>query len=389
MVEGVAAKKVEPVIRCIRGKSPMRKKKCGAEGVLIWLMSLVTLALFLPSAVLDDKSSRKRRIPTTSPATAPPSWTPLEEPTRIQLRCGDGLWHGSFEDLKPHSISPPVSVAIAFCEHSLSWLDPLVQGLNVRNITVYSKCENEVGSVPNRTRIVNLKNVGRVDHSYAFHMANLPEDTDPDEVQLFLKDTYPEFHQTQLRRRPLKDVVQEADGTAGFSCGSTPNWRNTLDMSTFLSKTWFHNFFNYGSEWSAWHLSSEVAKFRLRTYNSAGGYAPRDNVDFSGGLTFKDWFDALELPLPGIVMPVCYAGTFAAKPEKIFASRKVWSRMLKLLERGDNIMEGHYAERTYAAVLMPHIPPRIQEQIVRLSRGVRMCSYTPGFCGLLYGCSDA
>ena len=155
-----------------------------------------------------------------------------------------------------------------------------------------------------------------------------------------------------------------------------------------MSKTWFHTLFNYGSEWSAWHLSSEVVKFHLRKYRSAGNYASRDTVDFVGNVTIQDWFDALQFPVPGPVIPICYAGTFAAKPNNIFASRRVWSRMLKLLERGDNIIEGHYAERTYAAVLMPHLPSYVYEGIIQLSRGFRTCSYTVGFCGSLYGCSS-
>ena len=183
-------------------------------------------------------------------------------------------------------------------------------------------------------------------------------------------------------------MVLEAAGTTWFSCGGTPKWRNTFNVTTSLSKTWFHPLFNYGSEWSAWHLSSEVAKFSLRNYRSTGGYTARDDVDFAGNLTFQDWFDALHLRMPDPVMPVCYAGTFAVKPENILTSRRNWSRMLKLLERGDNIIEGHYAERTYAAVLMPNLPLRLQERIIQLSRGFRMCSYTAGFCGLLYGCSE-
>ena len=336
------------------------------------------------------RGSRTSTESPTLPTNTASSRTFLDVPTNYKPSCADGLWHGTFGALNADSYftNPPVSIAIVFCEHSLDWLDHLLQGLNVRNITVYSKCGNQVPNILNGTNKVELKNVGRVDHGYAYHMANLPEDTDPDEVQLFLKDTYPNHHQVQLRRRSLQDVIQEAAGTTGFSCGSVPNWFNTFDRATFLSRTWFHTVFNYGSEWSAWHVSSEVAKFHFTKYNSAGGYAARDDVDFAGNLTFENWFAALKLPMPHPVMPVCYAGTFAAKPKNIFASRTVWSTMLKLLERGDNIIEGHYAERTYAAALMPYLPRHVYERIIRLSKGFRLCSYTAGFCGLLYGCSD-
>jgi hypothetical protein len=48
--------------------------------------------------------------------------------------------------------------------------------------------------------------------------------------------------------------------------------------------------------------------------------------------------------------------TFAARPANIIASRLVWKRMLKLLERGDNIMEGHYSVGKYHACSPRHPP---------------------------------
>lgn len=77
----------------------------------------------------------------------------------------------------------------------------------------------------------------------------------------------------------------------------------------------------------------------------------------------------------------------AARPANILASRAVWTRMVTLLERGDNILEGHYAERTFAAVLLPALPPHAVETILCQSRSVRQCSHTAGYCGTLYGCA--
>ena len=54
-------------------------------------------------------------------------------------------------------------------------------------MTIYSKCGNEVKGAPAGATVITLPNVGRVDHSYAYHLANLPLDTDPGEVVLFLK----------------------------------------------------------------------------------------------------------------------------------------------------------------------------------------------------------
>ena len=314
----------------------------------------------------------------------------LDVPRNFKFNCSDGFWRGTFEALNTETspTHPPVTIVIAYCDHSLDWLDQLIGGLNFRNIVIYSKCGKPVTDVSNIFRVVQLQNVGRVDHTFAYHMATLPEHTDPNEVQLFLKDTYPSFHQVQLHQRGLQEMVHEAAGLTGFSCGSAPHRKNTFAGSAFLSKTWFHSFFNYGTAWSAWHLSSELADFRITNYFAAGGYDARDNVVFANNLTFADWWNALHEPMPGPVIPVCYAGAFAAKPANILASRRIWSRMLNLLERGDNIIEGHFAERTHAAILMPRLPPKIYERILRLSSGVRKCSYTAGYCGLLYGCSN-
>jgi len=119
-----------------------------------------------------------------------------------------------------------------------------------------------------------------------------------------------------------------------------------------------------------------------------GNYEARDDVSFAGNLTFVGWWDALGVAMPRPIMPVCYVGTFAARPANIIASRPVWKRQLKLLERGDNIVEGHYSERTFAALLLPTLPAHVVKQLQCVSKGVRRCAYTMGYCGTLYGCNN-
>jgi hypothetical protein len=46
------------------------------------------------------------------------------------------------------------------------------------------------------------------------------------------------------------------------------------------------------------------------------------------------------------VIQVCYGGIFAASTSSIFKQdMDVWRALEKALERGNNIQEGHYAER--------------------------------------------
>ena len=56
-------------------------------------------------------------------------------------------------------------------------------------------------------------------------------------------------------------------------------------------------------------------------------------------------------PLPSLVQ-VCYGGMFAASTANIFKQdAHVWKTMESSLSRGDNIAEGHYAERLWGALL--------------------------------------
>jgi len=88
----------------------------------------------------------------------------------------------------------------------------------------------------------------------------------------YLKDTFLNFHQVQMHRRSLLDVVTEAAGPAGYACGHLPDNRLTFDKTNFLKnpKTWFHTLQNYGADWSFWHDSSEMEKLAMAEYKSAG-----------------------------------------------------------------------------------------------------------------------
>ena len=85
-------------------------------------------------------------------------------------------------------------------------------------------------------------------------------------------------------------------------------------------------------------------------------------------------------------IPVCYSGFFAVQKRNIMYAAPALARMQNMLERGDNIIEGHYAERSFAALLLPQLPANITEQIICLSDAIRRCKGSAGYCGTLYGC---
>ena len=155
---------------------------------------------------------------------------------------------------------------------------------------------------PANARVIELPNVGRCDNFFAYHMNNLARarGTESESVLLFVKDTFTVPHHTDLEQRDLADVVAEASGPSGFSCGSKlPNYTLTFDKTKPFRKAWFDTIFNHGAEWSFWHDVSEISKFTLDSYVSFGRYHNEINEDkqklFSASEfpTFETWWNAL------------------------------------------------------------------------------------------------
>mmetsp|Transcript_1893 Transcript_1893/g.7877 ORF Transcript_1893/g.7877 Transcript_1893/m.7877 type:complete len:229 (-) Transcript_1893:695-1381(-) len=216
---------------------------------------------------------------------------------------------------------------------------------------------------------------------------------DAETVFLFVKDTFTEHHHFELEPRHLTDVVTEAAGPSGFSCGKTPNHKMFFDKTRPFTKTWIHTVFNYGAEWSFWHDVSEISKFSRDSYVSNGRYnndMNEDKTTFSSHEipTFETWWNMLGAPKLDKVMPVCYSGFFAVRARNMVDVAPALLRMQTMLERGNNIIEGHYAERSFAALFLPRLPSNVTDQILCLSNGVRHCEYTRGYCGTLYGCRN-
>jgi len=365
--------------------------------------------LFLATVFVHDlESQSKSALATKSTAEeqAPAAVRHfLKFPNDYTVSCGPrSLWRGRLNDVLGEKETAPgnrennlkVSIVISHCERALDWFNDATSSLDVRSVTVYSKCGKPVVGAPANARIVKLPNVGRCDHSFAYHMNTLvgAKSIESESVVLFVKDTFTVPHHTHLEHRDLTEVVAEASGPSGFSCGKLPNSTLTFDKTKPFGKAWFDTVFNYGAEWSFWHDVSETSKFTLDSYVSYGRYHNELNEDnnklFSAGReeipTFESWWKMLGAPELTRIMPVCYSGFFAVQKRNIMYAAPALARMQNMLERGDNIIEGHYAERSFAALLLPQLPANITEQILCLADAFRRCKGSAGYCGTLYGC---
>lgn len=323
-------------------------------------------------------------------------------PAGCNITCQQGWnnFEGACFEVSPRS----VSLVISFCSHELGWLIDALVNIQILDITIYSKCGLEevakrfLSVLPYNASVVTLPNVGRVDHTFAFHMASLAPDTDPDTVVLYIKDTFEVIHQRGMAAVQFSQMVSAAAGPLGFGCGLRPRgdfeptvckfsiWKTALLHIGFDPEKCkvFQHSKDIERSISPWHLTRKLEKFTLKTYYSkATKYQKVDCADFSNGETFAEWLRAMHISLPSPVTMVCYGGNFAVKVANILNSRRPILNMLHSLSRGDNIVQGHYAERTWAGLLSSRPSMQLTEKILRSHLGSLPFS---DMIGCLYGC---
>ena len=71
-----------------------------------------------------------------------------------------------------------------------------------------------------------------------------------------------------------------------------------------------------------------------------------------------EWIDSFASALiPDNLVCVCYGGIFAAtKAQTNQHPSSVWRTMMESLSHGENIEEGHFAERNWDGLLLPRLP---------------------------------
>jgi len=89
----------------------------------------------------------------------------------------------------------------------------------IAEVWVFTKCNIDVVSAPNGSKIIKLPNVGGCDHTYAHAIqmyAGLPVKSDND-IIVFLKDTFFEISQNSLGSQNFGDLLCIVE-FYGFGC---------------------------------------------------------------------------------------------------------------------------------------------------------------------------
>jgi hypothetical protein len=276
---------------------------------------------------------------------------------------------------------PTVTFVISHCNHRLDWVMEFIKEVNwMKHIVIYSKCGQEIiglSAINNANATIiddvpvevwRIENLGRNDHTFLFHilrrlryerneMNNLTDGDRDDEYIVFLKDNRETANALGARWRSLADMMT-IQKFHNFACGLDFRFFNKLYVSQYHYQLYLHKF----------NLTEhEVHEDRYANISSH----PSRITFKSEFQSLKDWFRILRIQFPQAFIPVCYGGSFMTSMSTIRKVKvSIWEKMLRLLSRGDNIEEGHYMERTWAAILSQPISSCVVEKIIESTRAL-------------------
>lgn len=241
---------------------------------------------------------------------------------------------------------------VSHCKCDASWLkDYLNKTGKMRHIDVVSKCGHTPNLVSPSTAHLSMPNVGRCDHTYAqWILQNAPK-LKSNDVVFFMKDTHT-VHQAHSKFRRFDDMMRIVSDS-GFACATRP------------------------SRYSTFHNTSVLEKLNKRNYKG---------VVFKA-TSLREWWTQMGIDIPRPFVPVCYGGHFATTGRQLQrVETRVWEKIVHSLEHGDNIAEGHYAERSWSALLSPEFGCEFANEIGRHAAST-VLRYDRGFLGTLRACT--
>jgi len=172
------------------------------------------------------------------------------------------------------------------------------------------------------------------------------EESDGDGIVLFLKDNISvPVNPKKAKARSLYEIL-----------GITAKW----DFGCYLKSPYFK------TDVLKVMNKTEYRGVRLRAANGTRVWKWNNSTGFkSPHKNLGDWLESLDIQLPSPFTPVCYGGIFAAKVSKIRSiPKEKFEAIAKSLSRGDNIEEGHFAERTWAGILSASLSEKEQRLVM-------------------------
>jgi len=202
----------------------------------------------------------------------------------------------------------------------IDWIDYIIN--RVDHIVIYNKGSNDnlfKTFVPPSEKITikKMENIGRIDHSIAHYIL---ENWDS-----------------------LPDILISLPGSI-LMCLKKGHYLNSMMKRVDITKERYHGFFS-----PRFHkVNPNVYNYTIENYQ-AEGHCNRNNNPFvkSEYIDFLHWKEALIDTRP--IHYIGMRGMFnVAKENILHIDKKIYENMLKSLSVGDNIENGHFAERIWA-----------------------------------------
>ncbi len=236
-----------------------------------------------------------------------------------------------------------VSIVISHCDKRLAWVRKFTSGYEdlIKHIWVFSKCGQNVTYAPEDAQLLTLPNVGGVSHTYAhwinkhFYKKSKPKASTHD-IVVFMKDSDQMLDMQETGGRNFGDLLSLAVSN-GLGCM----------LMTYIVNSYVHDYntlrtFAFDYEENKNYVGTDVQGEEVSFLNED---IPNLGV----------WIDQLKLrplALSQNIVPVCYGGTFAVTTRQLtMHPKQVWKSIEESLTRGDDTVEGHYAERIWAPLL--------------------------------------
>ncbi len=277
--------------------------------------------------------------------------------------CG-GLWKASKYPGISNIETKQIHLVVSHCKSKLGWLQGFTKGYLVSSIHIVSKCGETVKDAPEWATIEVLPNVGRCDHTYAYYITTiLPQKVlaadQENSIAVFLKDdiSAENFHQSG-HWNDFETLLKLASSQNGFGCGIEPGGVEHETHMFFLS---------------AYHDVETLFDFSMAEYGRNVKNYDIDETEFKSPFTtLGSWYNSLNADeVANSITLVCYGGVFAASVDNIYRrDLSVWKAVENSLARGNNILEGHYAERSWGLLLSTPLQPYQVDSIIAKSDGI-------------------
>ena len=250
-------------------------------------------------------------------------------------------------------------IVLAYCTKSIEWLGDAVRGLhekgaNVTHVHIVSKC----GSTPNTTSLSGLaglvinvttrRNVGRNDETFARFLVERYE-TLPTSLFFLKCSTGQQIKELQSKLH-ISVGHWLANSLATSSVGFACHLFGSIESAGLYHVAEKADSFLYRKFLVA-HEQNPAAAKALGNFKATWRPLRNFTRHFLSPNTLQH-LDAVQHP----VRRVCYGGSFATSGRNVLRiPRGDWSALSTALLRGDNIEEGHYVERLWAALLSPPV----------------------------------